>query len=416
MNLKSRLSKEQVDAAGRAVDGVLKFVIEALPRAEQLALEAIEVIFVPQVILQQIALWVVLQTGAVTVRTLLKSARYLLSSMTKRTREIRRLRNSILHVEKLTEWKELADSIDRLEGHDSWRMDPSCHFYEKERLAARIEEFRHLIKRSDIFDIMFTLRGGINRSKYGLLHQGLFSKAMAGTKLLVEEYNAMICAGLDFVCDGDVLDGDEPIPTNARLAFFNETRHSYGRTALLLSGGAALGFYHTGVVKALIESNLMPRVIGGASAGSILCAMVGTRTDEEMFKGIFQVKGCHAPGHYGVLALDFFRPQGYSVNRDYSLEKSCDGSFFGSETGSTGFWSDLKRAFVLMTPSGMRWICGIISDVLTGQMKARDMLMNDTNHFRRCCKLNIGNFTFQEAFDRTGRILNITGEWSRPVC
>ena len=38
----------------------------------------------------------------------------------------------------------------------------------------------------------------------------------------------------------------------------------------------------------------------------------------------------------------------------------------------------------------------------------KNVLMNDTNHFRRCCRMNIGNFTFQEAFDRTGRILNIT--------
>ena len=29
---------------------------------------------------------------------------------------------------------------------------------------------------------------------------------------------------------------DEEIPTDAKLAFFNETRHAYGRTALLLSG------------------------------------------------------------------------------------------------------------------------------------------------------------------------------------
>ena len=137
---------------------------------------------------------------------------------------------------------------------------------------------------------MFTLRGGIARSKYGLLHEGLFSRAMAGTKVLVEEYNAMICAGLDFVCDGEVLDGDEPIPYDARLAFFNETRHGYGRTAMLLSGGAALGFYHAGVVKALVENKLMPRVIGGASAGSILCAMIGTRTDDELNNDLFNVR------------------------------------------------------------------------------------------------------------------------------
>ena len=44
----------------------------------------------------------------------------------------------------------------------------------------RLPEFKHLIRRHDIFDLMFTLRGGISRSKYGLLHEGLFSKAMAG--------------------------------------------------------------------------------------------------------------------------------------------------------------------------------------------------------------------------------------------
>lgn len=62
----------------------------------------------------------------------------------------------------------------------------------------------------------------------------------------------MVCAALQFVCDAETCPGEEPIPTEARLAFFNETRHSYGRTALMLSGGAALGFYHVGVVKVCV--------------------------------------------------------------------------------------------------------------------------------------------------------------------
>lgn len=102
-------------------------------------------------------------------------------------------------------------------------------------------------------------------------------------KLLIDfpdsiiRYHNVVCASLDFVCDAPVAEGEIPIPTDARLAFFNETRHSYGRSALLLSGGAALGFYHIGVVKTLMENRLMPRVLGGSSAGSIVCAMVGTR-------------------------------------------------------------------------------------------------------------------------------------------
>jgi hypothetical protein len=56
----------------------------------------------------------------------------------------------------------------------------------------------------------------------------------------VETYHHVVCAA-DFCCDGAVLPDERTIPTEMELAFF-ETRHSYGRTALLLSGGAALGF------------------------------------------------------------------------------------------------------------------------------------------------------------------------------
>lgn len=64
------------------------------------------------------------------------------------------------------------------------------------------------------------------------------------------------------------------IPTDEKLNFFNETRHAHGRTGLLLSGGAALGFYHCGVCKLLFNEGLLPRVISGASAGSSVAAVI----------------------------------------------------------------------------------------------------------------------------------------------
>jgi hypothetical protein len=97
--------------------------------------------------------------------------------------------------------------------------------------------------------------------------------------------------------------GQDPIPTDARLAFFNETRHSYGRTALLLSGGAALGIYHVGVVKTLMENRLMPRVLGGASAGSIIiCEIVGN------LSGHFQ--NGTKPLHDGIIFCQFLGSDG----------------------------------------------------------------------------------------------------------
>ncbi len=66
-----------------------------------------------------------------------------------------------------------------------------------------------------------------------------------------------------------------------RIEFFERASHCYGPSALMLSGGGTLGYFHLGVVKTLIEHGMLPAVISGASAGSFVSAVVGTRTDEE---------------------------------------------------------------------------------------------------------------------------------------
>ena len=221
-------------------------------------------------------------------------------------------------------------------------------------------------------------------------------------------YHNVVCAALDFVCDAPVAAGEAPIPTDARLAFFNETRHSYGRTALLLSGGAALGFYHVGVVRTLMANRLMPRVLGGSSAGSILCAMIGTRTDEECERDLFEVRGTNAPGHSGGIAIQFFRPLEAKQPPDASVPIGSDiGKVYRNKAGV--FHEYAKRTWRILVPIGLRRFTSTLFDLLTLKRRPQDLLMNDTEHFRECCRINIGDFTFQEAFDRTGRIMNITG-------
>ena len=132
-------------------------------------------------------------------------------------------------------------------------------------------DIRSMINGEDIFHMMFRLRGSLARDQFGMQEPSLFTRASAGTKVIVEEYHQLINSALNYICDHN----DDEVPSDAKLAFFNETRHSYGRTALLLSGGASLGMYHFGVIKSLFEENLLPRVISGASAGSLVAAVVG---------------------------------------------------------------------------------------------------------------------------------------------
>ncbi|KAL7580505.1 hypothetical protein ACA910_003634 [Epithemia clementina (nom. ined.)] len=376
----------RVELAQKVLDQVISFLVANFPLAKKASFELIETIFVPTTIAKQMVLLFALETGIVTVNQITGIIQSFSGNFNKRTRLIRQLRHEQQQTTSQDEWMDLAERIDHIQANDVWRSDPNSPLYERNRICARIDEYVHLMRRQDIFELMFVLRGSIGRNKFGLLHEGLFSRALAGSKVLVESYHNVVCAALDFVCDADVLPGEDPIPTEARLAFFNETRHSYGRTALLLSGGAALGFYHAGVVKTLMANGLMPRVLGGASAGSILCAMIGTRTDEECVNDLFEAKGSHAPGHSGRIALNFFRPINEPKQEEVESLSKRNGSFFEVYHNTAGAFRDLR-----------------------GQFKAspQDLFKHDTNHFRECVRANVGNFTFQEAFDRTGRILNI---------
>lgn len=65
------------------------------------------------------------------------------------------------------------------------------------------------------------------------------------------------------------------LPLDEKLAFLRETRHAFGRTALVLSGGGSFGSFHVGVVKALHDAGMLPRVVSGSSAGAIGAFMGG---------------------------------------------------------------------------------------------------------------------------------------------
>jgi hypothetical protein len=43
--------------------------------------------------------------------------------------------------------------------------------------------------------------------------------------------------------------------------------------------------------------------------------MIATRTDEECFNDLFEVKGTTAPGHSGKLQLRFFRDDSYAYGK-----------------------------------------------------------------------------------------------------
>jgi len=72
------------------------------------------------------------------------------------------------------------------------------------------------------------------------------------------------------------------LEVNEKRALFKRLNSQVGRTALCLSGGASFAYYHFGVVKALLEEDLLPDVITGTSGGALVAALVATRTNDEL--------------------------------------------------------------------------------------------------------------------------------------
>ncbi|KAL7578994.1 hypothetical protein ACA910_019040 [Epithemia clementina (nom. ined.)] len=92
-------------------------------------------------------------------------------------------------------------------------------------------------------------------------------------------------AGNNHSSNGMLPPTKQPLPAVHRdqvLEFLKRARSAYGRSALCLSGGAMMGLYHFGVLKGLARQGILPRIISGTSAGSVVGSVICTRTDEEL--------------------------------------------------------------------------------------------------------------------------------------
>src|SRR5690606_29769807 len=80
------------------------------------------------------------------------------------------------------------------------------------------------------FPGMFRNLGGIGNAK-------LFEYCLSGTKTLIEDYTAEVVKQLEYICDTDFPD----LSPEKKFDLFYELKQSYGRSALLLSGGVTFG-------------------------------------------------------------------------------------------------------------------------------------------------------------------------------
>lgn len=255
--------------------------------------------------------------------------------------KLKKLKRTMDKARSYEEWRDAAVEHDEISSKRRWREIDQTSKYDYAQIRLRLDRIRSLRARHDYHGLMFTLNEGIHGNMGGMGRSSLYHEAKFGTKKLIEQYVDEIADALCYLAelDNDLIDPQQ------KLEFFYRANICFGRSALMLSGGGVLGFYHLGVVKLLLEHGLLPRVISGSSAGSLVAGVVGTHTDKE---------------------LEFFyRPSNvlFEAEREASAFSRM---FFGASPQIDV--GDLNRLVARMVP----------------------------------------DLTFQEAYDKTGRQLSIT--------
>ncbi|KAK9056426.1 hypothetical protein SSX86_023787 [Deinandra increscens subsp. villosa] len=236
------------------------------------------------------------------------------------------------------EWAHAAKMLDK----ETPKLNEQ-DLYDEELVRNKLQELRHRRQECSLRDIIFCMRADLIRNLGNMCNPELH-KGRHQVPRLIQDYIDEVSTQLRMVCDSD----SDELLLEEKLAFMHETRHAFGRTALLLSGGASLGAFHVGVVKTLVEHKLLPRIIAGSSVGSIMCSVIATRSWPEL--------------------QSFFEDSWHSLQ-------------FFDQMG--GIFNMFKR----VTTQGA---------------------LHDIRHLQVLLRNLTNNLTFQEAYDMTGRVLGIT--------
>ena len=189
-----------------------------------------------------------------------------------------RLDRALRRAATYAEWQEIAAEHDRLSGAEDWRADDESEWIHAAELRRSIGRLRKLRRDGEASALARAFQDTLFRHQGELTQPELYHVAKAGTKRVITDYLEEM-----ETCFAHLLNLEVPGVDDAfRLERVKRIGRVYGRPALLLSGGALLGLYHFGVIKALFEQDLLPRTLSGSSMGSIMASWACAHTDEEL--------------------------------------------------------------------------------------------------------------------------------------
>eukprot|EP00922_Rhytidocystis_sp_ex-Travisia-forbesii_P048573 GHVS01072328.1.p1 GENE.GHVS01072328.1~~GHVS01072328.1.p1 ORF type:complete len:872 (-),score=191.14 GHVS01072328.1:466-3081(-) len=314
-----------------------------------------------------------------------------------------------------------VEQLDVLTGRSEWKHQLSSTSYDYPTVAKRKELLQYRRLSRDVAGVVAVLRTCVDGQFGGIFRESLYSRTFAGTKKLVEEYVDEVCVCLQYLqqyvteqhnntqqatssggggrkyereggdswrdvaevlCAGDehidriacTQEGAPPHSTTTGAtsgvachadsirSMLHDGTCQWGCTALILSGGAMLGMHHFGLCETLLQvgadnrkragggcsDSVMPNVVCGTSAGAVVAAWLCTHTEEELLK---------------------------EINAEH-----------------------ISKAFAALRPNN--WFHRLWRILRVGYMC-------DVPHWTKQARRLYGDLTFLEAYEKTGKVLNI---------
>lgn len=265
-----------------------------------------------------------------------------------------KLRQALRSTTNFEDWKKAAKDLDAYLGKEQWKSSDGYAYYDhmtvtnvKQQLnlqrarAYEKEQNNEHDAREAVEQLKVLVEASVKNNFFGLENAKLYSETYYGTKHLAQKFIDELCSSLTCVLRSPYLKPME------KYSFSQHLHTNYGRTALCLSGGASFAWYHFGVVKALLDTSLLPDIITGTSGGALVAALVATHSNGELTQILVPALAYHM--------------------------KACGESFL---VWGPRWWSTGARFSTLDWARHCSWFCR-------------------------------GSTTFREAYERTGRILNV---------
>lgn len=254
----------------------------------------------------------------------------------------------------------------------SRRNNPTSKYYDWRLITERLDSLSIAREERNFQQLVNLLRSGLVRNLGNLTSPKLYNRSFAGTKYLIEEYITQVAESVEDIrilptsphsgSHGNAT----TLTTQMKLDCIHDTRQAFGRSTLVLQGGAIFGMCHLGVVKALFLRGLLPRIITGTATGALIAALVSIHTEDEL-PAVLSGDG---------IDLSAFSPRSTLENGEVSLAQS-----FHTR------WDTLLRRIRRFSREGYFLDVTVLED---------------------CVRANVGDLTFEEAYNRSKRVLNIT--------